>query len=263
MADQLTFRLDPESPHLPANLRPMFPQPADGPFDDPDVLFEPWWGGERVLAHVGPPDEAAPGPATGTEAMTSSGPATGSGAPTVLRLVSADGELLNDRLPELADLAARLAGRSAILDGSVVVVDDTGRLHPEGLAGRLRGGAGGGVAYLVFDLIALDGRPLVSEPLERRRERLGQLLPTSTSIVVVPAIVGEGVALCRAAAAQGIAGVMARHRRSPYLPGVTSSLWRLIRSETVVTDGRPEAAGGSGRPPLAVFSRLPLEDAPD
>ena len=45
----------------------------------------------------------------------------------------------------------------------------------------------------------------------------------------MPAIAAEGRALHAAAAAQGIAGVLARQRTSPYLPGVTTSrLWRFI-----------------------------------
>ena len=32
----------------------MQPRPADGPFDSPDHLFEPNWGGRRVLAFLEP-----------------------------------------------------------------------------------------------------------------------------------------------------------------------------------------------------------------
>ena len=44
----------------------------------------------------------------------------------------------------------------------------------------------------------------------------------------MPAIAAEGRALYEAVVAQGIAGVMARQRSSPYLPGVRSRLWRFI-----------------------------------
>jgi len=46
--------------------------------------------------------------------------------------------------------------------------------------------------------------------------------------VPVPMIPGEGLALCAAAGGQGVGWVLARDRRSPYLAGVRSSLWKLI-----------------------------------
>ena len=89
----------------------------------------------------------------------------------------------------------------------------------------------------------------------------------------MPAIAGEGRALHAAVTAQGIAGVLARRRTSPYLPGVHSALWRSIVAGPP-RDG--EAAGeasrrgglGDGRsrartataPVLALFRRLPFED---
>src|ERR1019366_10400687 len=83
MADQLSLRLEPDPAGWPAPLRPMLAQPAAGPFDDPDVLFEPWWGGERAPAHVGR-DRVDP---------TGSGGDRGPLA-LELRLVGADGVLL-------------------------------------------------------------------------------------------------------------------------------------------------------------------------
>ena len=96
MADQLSLRL--EADQLPAlpDLRPMLPRPLPGPFDSDDHLFEPWWGGERVLAMIGPGDL----------------PGTGS-----VRILGAEGADLTAALPELAGLAVRVAARSAILDG--------------------------------------------------------------------------------------------------------------------------------------------------
>jgi len=44
----------------------------------------------------------------------------------------------------------------------------------------------------------------------------------------VPAINGEGRALFEAVSGQGLYGVRARQRTSPYLPGVRSRLWRSI-----------------------------------
>jgi bifunctional non-homologous end joining protein LigD len=243
MADQLSLRLEPEVAGWPAPIRPMLAQPAEGPFDDPNDLFEPWWGGERVLAYVG-------------------------GGSLGLRLVSADGVVLTERVPEIADLPERLGNRPAVLDGTLVAVDASGRLDEAGLAARLEGDPGPGLAYLVYDLLVLDGRALVAEPLERRRSRLARLLSPSPSIVPVPMIPGEGLALCAAAAGQGVGWVLARDRRSPYLAGVRSSLWKLIAvhpdaagATFAAEPGSATSAGETSTSPiLALIRRLPLED---
>ena len=244
MTDQLSMRLDPALPRLPADLRPMLPRPAEAPFDSADHLFEPSWGGERALAFIEPADREP------------------------LRLVDATGRDVAAAVPELADLGSRIVARSAVIDGELVVVDDHGRADPRGLAARLAGEPGPPVAYLVFDLLVVDGRPILREPLFRRRRELHGLLTPGESVVAVPAIAGEGLALHAAVSAQGIAATMARVRTSPYLPGIRSRLWRRIEAarpggpatgaDGQVSLGLPSTAAGS--PVLAVIRRLPFDD---
>jgi hypothetical protein len=109
-----------------------------------------------------------------------------------------------------------------------VAVDTAGRADPDELARRIAGDRGRPVAYLAFDLVHLDGRSLLSMPLHRRRDLLRRVLHPGDEVLAVPAIAAEGRALHEASAAQGIAGVMARQRTSPYLAGVRSRLWRFI-----------------------------------
>jgi bifunctional non-homologous end joining protein LigD len=231
MADQLSLRLEADQlPDLP-DLRPMLPRVLPAPFDSDEHLFEPWWGGERALAMIGPAELA------------------GTGA---VRIVDADGRDLTSVLPELAGLAVRVAARSAILDGELVVVDGSGRADSGELERRLSGEAGRSAAFLAFDLLHLDGR----------------------SLMAMPAIATEGIALHAAVEAQGIAGVLARHRSSPYLAGVRSRLWRFVAAgaggaEPAETDvagagqssgAEPGLAAAASAPVLALISRLPLED---
>ena len=125
------------------------------------------------------------------------------------------------------------------------------------------------MAFLAFDLLHLDGRALISQPLVRRRETLRRVLRPGDEVVAVPAIATEGIALFEAVVAQGVAGILARQRQSPYLPGVRSRLWRFIAA----TPGAVPATGAEGigevpldapgpaaAPVLALISRLPLED---
>src|SRR6185503_513512 len=96
MADQLSLRLEADQlPDLP-DLRPMLPRPLPEPFDSDEHLFEPWWAGERAPAAIG-------------------------NGEVLIR--DAAGVDVSAALPELAGLAVRVAARSAILDGELVVVD--------------------------------------------------------------------------------------------------------------------------------------------
>ena len=69
-----------------------------------------------------------------------------------------------------------------------------------------RASPGRPAAFLAFDLLHLDGRSLLSQPLVRRREALRRVLRPGDEVVAVPAIATEGIALFEAAVAQGIAG---------------------------------------------------------
>ena len=77
----------------------------------------------------------------------------------------------------------------------------------------------------------------------------------------MPAIAGEGRALHEAAAAQGIAGVMARQRSSPYLPGVRSRLWRFIAvgGEAASTASGAAATRGAASAPGATTPSSELD----
>jgi bifunctional non-homologous end joining protein LigD len=249
MRDQLSLRLEPEIatlPNLPDGLRPMLPRPAAEPFDSAAHLFEPAWGGLRALAFVGPAETAGTGD---------------------VRIVDGNGREVGSMLPELGGMSVRLDARSAILDGELVAVDDAGRADEAELERRIAGKPGRAVAFLAFDLLHVDGRSLLTTPLHRRRELLRKILHPGDEVVAVPAIATEGRALHAAAAAQGIAGVMARQRTSPYLSGVTSRLWRFVPVAPVVAAGARAAqatlaledhAPTAAAPVLALISRLPL-----
>jgi bifunctional non-homologous end joining protein LigD len=249
MRDQLSLRLEPEIatlPNLPDGLRPMLPRPAPEPFDSAAHLFEPAWGGLRALAFVGPAETAGTGD---------------------VRIVDGNGREVGSMLPELGGMSVRLDARSAILDGELVAVDDAGRADEGELERRIAGKPGRAVAFLAFDLLHVDGRSLLTTPLHRRRELLRKILHPGDEVVAVPAIATEGRALHAAAAAQGIAGVMARQRTSPYLSGVTSRLWRFVPVAPVVAAGARAAqatlaledhAPTAAAPVLALISRLPL-----
>ena len=242
MSDQLNLSLSGDVAQLPHTLRPMLARGAEAPFDSDDYVFEPSWGGRRALAFVEPGRAGRPS----------------------LRLLDSEGRDMAPLLPELAYIADLIGEPPAILDGELVVPDGTGRMDPDALSGRLADGQTTGLSpvYLVFDLLWAGGRPFVARALVKRRERLAKIVTPSPELVIVPGVVGDGVELHFAVAQQGLAGVMARHLRSPYLPGRRSDLWRWIPTQPgeVPLHLLPDPIAAPARPILALIQRLPFDD---
>src|SRR3954447_6539445 len=119
---------------------------------------------------------------------------------------------LNDvtrQYPEAAAIATALPNRSAVLDGEVVAFDEHGRPSFERLQGRmhLTGAAAIGartrstpIAYVVFDLLYLDGESLMRLPYTERRARLEELDLNGRSWRTPDYHTGEGQALLDASA---------------------------------------------------------------
>ena len=235
MSDQLSLRLETDLlPDLP-DLRPMQPRALPEPFDSSDHLFEPWWGGVRALVHIGPADL----------------PGTGA-----VRVVDEEGVDISAAFPELAGMAVRVGGAVGVAGRGA----GRGRWRRargcRGVGGADRwGGERGGrpAAFLALDLLHLDGRSLLNQPLIKRREALRRVLRPGDEVVAVPAIATEGRALYDAAVAQGIAGILARQRMSPYLPGIRSRLWRFVAA----TPGSTAARRGWRSPPRRAVPRRP------
>ena len=243
MSDQLDLSLTGDEARLPRSLKPMLPKPADAAFDSDEHMFEPRWGGRRALAFIEPDG-------------------TGSGAS--LRLIDESGRDLAPQLPELAILTDLVGELPAILDGEIVIPDKVGRMDGEALVGRLANGetTGSTPVFLAFDLLWAAGRPIIAQPLERRREHLARIVHATAELVVLPGVVHDGLDLYFAVAQQGLPGVMARHLRSPYLPGRRSELWRWIAAQPgeIPLHAVPEPVAGPIRPVLALIQRLPLDD---
>ena len=157
MTDQLTLPLDATADRMPdlPDLRPMLARPLPDAFDLDQHLFEPWWGGTRALISIGPSERPGDGD---------------------VRVVDAEEIDRTEAFPELSGTAVRVAARSAILDGELVVVDADGRADGAALERRLEGKSGRPVAFLAFDLLHLDGRSLINQPLVKRRETLRRVL---------------------------------------------------------------------------------------
>lgn len=140
-----------------------------------------------------------------------------------LRIVSRRGNDLTARYPELAGLADAV-DLDVVLDGELVVLDETGRPSFQELQQHEAP-----AAYLCFDVLRLDHRDVTSLAWRERRALLERLALSSDRYQTPPAIVRDGARTARTARALGLEGVVAKRVDSPYLPGKRSSAWRKVR----------------------------------
>ncbi|HEX2681804.1 MAG TPA: hypothetical protein VHQ03_10985, partial [Candidatus Dormibacteraeota bacterium] len=95
-------------------------------------------------------------------------------------------------------------------------------------------------AYLAFDALYLEGRPLLRQPVIRRRARLAKAVEAGGHIFVPDHIDEDGVELFEACLERGLEGVVAKHKQSPYVPGQRSPFWlkvKAVKSDDFVVIG--------------------------
>ena len=75
------------------------------------------------------------------------------------------------------------------------------------------------VVYVAFDLLWLDGHPLMDLPYEERCAQLKELELQGRHWQPPDHVVASGAAMLEASRASGLEGVLAKQLDSPYLPG--------------------------------------------
>ena len=146
------------------------------------------------------------------------------------RLVSRNGNDLTERFPDVTKaLVKAVRAPDCVVDGEVCALDEQGR---PSFSAMQQGATT--VVYEVFDLLELDGVPLVGLPLRDRRDRLEALIARSAS-VQVSGVFADGEALLEAAKTQGLEGVMAKRAGSRYAEGKRTRDWLKVK-----THGRQE-----------------------
>ena len=195
-------------------IKPMLAVRSE-PFDSDEYLFEIKWDGTRCIAFVNR---------------------------RTVRLQNRRLRNITYRYPELSDLNRYVNG-SVILDGEVIVikngkpsfrllqmrehVDDEeviklrAKLYP--------------AVYIVFDLLYYRGKDITSKPLIERKQLLKQTgINRHPHVIVLDHIERYGKRFFRLVKKEGLEGVMAKHKYSPYEPGKRSRYWKKIKvMETV------------------------------
>jgi bifunctional non-homologous end joining protein LigD len=143
------------------------------------------------------------------------------------RLVSRNDNDLTERFPEIAKaLVKAVKSPNAVVDGEVTRIDPTGRTS----FSELQQGQGP-LVYYAFDLLELDGHPLVDLPLHERKKRLKKLLYARETSVQYSESFDDGDALFAVAKEQSLEGVIAKRTEAPYRVGKRTREWLKIKTE--------------------------------
>ncbi|MEF3402716.1 ATP-dependent DNA ligase [Agromyces sp. CCNWLW203] len=173
-----------------------------------------------------------------------------------VRLLSRNGIDITSRYPELAELPAVVRG-DALLDGEIVALDADGRPDFGRLQRRMgltrareieRIAASVPARLLLFDVLEVDGRPVVDEPYRERRARLAGLVRMKRGVPVeVPApATGNPDDALEESRRLGLEGLVAKRPDSRYRPGARSSDWlklKLTLTQEVVIGGYRRGEG--------------------
>ena len=115
------------------------------------------------------------------------------------------------------------------------------------------------IVYYVFDLLEVDGGPIVDLSLSERRARLEKLLDKRNRTVQFSGAFDDGPGLMRAARERRLEGIMGKRLDSRYLPGKRSRDWLKFKAhseqEFVIagyTRGKGRREGSFGSLVLAV-----------
>lgn len=177
-----------------------------------DWGYEIKWDGMRLVAEVGPAEH--------------------------LRLFSSRGNVVTHRFPELHDLPTGLHADTATLDGELVAFDDRGRpsfgrlqhrIHLDDPTAVRTAAREVPVAFVVFDLLALDGTTITALPLRERRRALETVLEPGPTWRLSQLHLGDGAELLEVARDAGLEGVVAKRLESPYTPGKRSPAWVKVK----------------------------------
>jgi bifunctional non-homologous end joining protein LigD len=182
----------------------------------------------------------------------------------VRMLVYFDGastRLVNRRLrertmqyPELADARCYLRAKSAILDGEIVAFD-AGKpsfhevMRRDGIRSARAVPAAARkipVAYMVFDILYLDGEWVTGRSLDERQRLLGRVLEPVGCVRLV-GNESDGAKLLDVMRAHGMEGIVVKDLSSTYAIGGKDGRWRKIKVRRDLTAVVGGVTYGGGR----------------
>jgi len=208
----------PRKSEMPAFFKPMLATLTDKAFDRAGWTFELKWDGYRGLAFVDHKD---------------------------IKLYSRNENLFNNRFPSIVRALQAFSKHQLVFDGELVALDKKGRPDFQTLQNSEREPVN--IAYMIFDLLYLDGQDLRGYPLSERRELLAQLLKTPPDrILYSDSVDTKGKKLFTAGKKRGLEGIIGKSLDSTYTAGVRSESWlkmKTVSRQEAVIAGFTEPRG--------------------
>ncbi|MEH6796581.1 MAG: ATP-dependent DNA ligase [Rhodococcus sp. (in: high G+C Gram-positive bacteria)] len=194
----------------PKNISPMLATAGDIlDLPDDEWSFEGKWDGFRIVAEL-----------THGE----------------LTLRTRSGNDYTEKFGALQSLADDLSDHDAVVDGEVVVFDDSGISSFEKLQNATRDQ----IRFIAFDLLYLDGTSLLRKKYSDRRRLLELLTTGLDSVLVPPRLTGTGADAIAESRERGWEGVVAKRTDSVYQPGKRAHTWikfKNWRTQEIVIGG--------------------------
>jgi bifunctional non-homologous end joining protein LigD len=166
-----------------------------------------------------------------------------------VQLLSRQARDWTDRFPAVAAAIGRLPAKQAMLDGEITVVRPDGTTSFPALQSVRAGNGDGQLAYMIFDLLHLDGRDLTGARLEDRKAALERLLASATDRAAVlrysDHVVGAGADFLAEACRLGLEGIVSKRRDAPYR-GIRGADWREVKCRRSARGQRSRPAPTAG-----------------
>lgn len=186
---------------FPAKLAPMLATMVDKPFDKDGWQYEIKWDGYRAVAFCNKDK---------------------------VELKSRNDKPFNEKFYPVLN-ALQQWNIHAVLDGEVVVLDESGK--PDfGALQNWRSEADGEIFYYVFDLLWKNGKSLTQSPLSERRAILEQIIPENSIVRFSENFEVSGIEFFETAEKLGLEGIMAKKADSLYSAGNRSKDWLKIKA---------------------------------
>lgn len=207
----LLERVDtPQIDYLNDVIEPMLSDSADLVPKGDDYLFEVKWDGIRALVSL---------------------------EDGQVRIRSRNHNDITRQFPELQVVDKAFRANGGLFDAEIVCLDKSGKPDFKKVIHRLMSTGDSNiqkqskihpVCCYIFDCLYLDGRPLIHEPLVRRKEWIKDALRPDT-VYRLSESVEDGESLFAAAREHGLEGIMAKKKDGKYLPGRRSDLWLKVK----------------------------------
>lgn len=146
------------------------------------------------------------------------------------RLITRNGNDYTHRFPDVAyALVSWASGRAMVLDGEMVITDESGRPDFQALQSYMKSPKGKAPTYILFDLLALDGEDWRGRPLLERKGTLEQLMTNAPkNLHYSQHIRGKGKESYLAACEANLEGIIGKKANSLYT-GTRSDAWIKLK----------------------------------